>query len=224
MTEAELYSLLAQRQRTGRIPALGIMGGTFDPIHVGHIALGEAARDELDLDGVLYIPAGNPSFKQDRTLAPAAVRTEMVELALKDVPDSAVSLLEIDRPGVTYTIDTLRELRGIIPSDTRLVFIMGADSLSTLYRWNQAAEIARLTEFAVGTRSGESIDEACMDLARHDVDATIHLLERPLPDVSSTMIRQRVEHGEDISGLVAPAVQDLIERCGLYRAYNRYGR
>ena len=130
MDESGLFERLSKEAR-GRGLSLGIVGGTFDPIHLGHTALGEAARTELGLDGVLYIPAGVPSFKRGRRIASGEDRVAMARLATRSLPHSAVSTREIERAGVTYTVDTLRELRADWPEGTRLVFVMGEDSLAT---------------------------------------------------------------------------------------------
>ncbi len=127
MTEAELIAALGKRASEGRVPALGIMGGTFDPVHVGHLALADAALSELGLDGMLYMPAGIPSFKRDQRLASPADRVAMVRLAVADRPLSAVSLREVERSGVTYPVDTLEEL--VPPVSSTLVRERAASQL-----------------------------------------------------------------------------------------------
>ena len=131
---------------------LGIMGGTFDPVHDAHLEIARAVADALGLARVLFIPTGNPHFKLDQHVTPALQRARMVELAIADDPRFGLDLREVERPGVTYTVDTLRELRCEYP-DTELCFIVGADSAETLVHWRGAAEIARLCVRAATSRT-----------------------------------------------------------------------
>ena len=129
------------------------MGGTFDPVHNAHLEVARAVADALGLARVLFIPTGNPHFKLDQHVTPALQRAHMVELAIADDPRFELDLREVERPGVTYTVDTLRELRCEY-SDTELCFIVGADSAETLVHWRGAAEVARLCTVVVAARPG----------------------------------------------------------------------
>lgn len=202
--------------RDGRSSRLGIMGGTFDPIHFGHLACAAQAREALELDGVLFMPAGNPAFKQNRAVTPAADRVALCRLAVADNPAFAVSTLEVDRPGVTYAVDTLRQLRDAYPASTELVFIAGADSIATLPRWRDADRLARLCCFAAATRPGYELSPSLMD----DLGAWGFMVTpfqvTPL-DISSSMLRQRAEQGATLRYLAPDAVCVYIDEHGLYR-------
>lgn len=141
---------------------IGIMGGTFDPVHNGHLVIARSVADQLGLDRVLFIPAGNPNFKQDQKLASAADRVRMVELAIAEPsPDFELDLREVERPGVTYTADTLEELARC-HEDARLFFIMGTDSAITLPGWKRAEDIARLCTVVVAIAPGSRRNECAM--------------------------------------------------------------
>lgn len=225
MDEAEAFSLLRERAETRERPVLGVVGGTFDPVHVGHLALGRALRDAVHADAVLFVPAGNPSFKQGRVRTAASDRLRMVELAVKDEPCFAASAIEVARPGVTYTVDTLAELRSRVPQGTRIVFAMGADALSTLHFWRRADEISALVDaVAYALRAGEDSPGAS-ELARL-TSMGFTLLELPplaltCPEVSSTFVRARVAAGDSparLARFVGKRVAAYIEERGLYRA------
>ena len=126
---------------------LGIMGGTFDPIHMGHLVCAEQARDALDLDGVIFMPAGNPVFKKHIEVSDAHHRVAMCRAAIEDNPAFDVSTLEVDRAGDTYTVDTLETLRAHYPENVELYFIAGADAILTLPQWRDAPRLARLASF-----------------------------------------------------------------------------
>ena len=130
----------------GRPVRLGIMGGTFDPIHIGHLACAEQAREAFSLDAVVFIPAGKPAFKLKRDVTPAEQRFEMCRLAVQGNPAFDVSRIEIDRPGVTYTADTLRQLREHYPGNVALFFITGADAVCSILKWRESAAIASMAE------------------------------------------------------------------------------
>ena len=137
---------------------LGIMGGTFDPIHYGHLVTAEQARESLDLDAVLFMPAGSPAFKLDKPVTPAEDRYAMTVLATAANPAFLASRFEIDRPGVTYTADTLHALRDFYPPQVKLYFITGADAIIDIVTWHDAERIAELATFIAATRPGFDID------------------------------------------------------------------
>ena len=141
--------------RDGGRARLGIMGGTFDPIHIGHLACAEQAREAYDLDGVVFVPAGNPVFKKDRPVTPAAERLEMCRIATRSNPAFDVSAIEIERGGDTYTVDTLRQLRAHYPDNVELRFITGADAVYHIVQWRESAAIADLEVTALAISSSD---------------------------------------------------------------------
>ncbi len=217
MASHDARDVLADVPRPSRPGAvLGIMGGTFDPPHLGHLALARAARDELPLDGVLWVPAGTPSFKRDQHVTDASDRLAMLSLMLEGEPACSVSRVETVRPGVTYSVDTLEELRRVWPAPSRLVFIMGADSLRTLPHWRRAARILELAEIAVAGRAGEELAADLAAVRSFAPHACIHVLHGEVPCVSSTRLRQRLAEGRDVSGLIDGRVLDYIHSHRLY--------
>ena len=198
---------------------VGIMGGTFDPIHIGHLACAEQVREACALDIVLFVPAGDPWMKRGRDLAPAADRFAMVAAAVDDNPFFAASTLEIDRRGATYTVDTLRELSGCCPDGTELFFIAGVDAAAALPLWREADRLGSLATIAVVTRPGYDASDGRLDAARRLVGAD-RMVDVPIVgiDLSSTDVRAMVRAGRSIRYLVPREVADYIEKRGLYRA------
>ena len=194
---------------------LGIFGGTFDPIHTGHLIVARAALEVLGLDEVLFVPAGRPWMKAREDVSPAEDRARMAELAVAGDPQFRVSRMEIERAGETYTVDTLRALPA---GDGRPVLLLGADAFAGFPAWREPAEIARLARIAVLGRPGRDtaaiIDEVEAEVA--NVDAAP--LEAPLIEISATAIRDRVRRGLPIRDLVPPSVADYIADRGLYRS------
>ena len=194
---------------------LGIMGGTFDPIHIGHLACAEQAREAYGLSAVVFIPAGNPVFKRDRDVTPAADRLEMCRLAVESNPSFDVSALEIERGGNTYTVDTLRELRSFYPDNVELFFITGADAVAKISRWHESEEVARLARFIAVTRPGYDLSE--VRRALNEGPFSVDFLEATALSVSSSDLRRRVRAGKSIRYLTMAGVLDYIEAHGLYR-------
>ena len=193
---------------------LGIFGGTFDPIHYGHLIVARAALEDLGLDEVLFVPAGRPWMRDAETLSPAEDRARMTDLAVAGDSQFRVSRLEIERAGETYTLDTLRAL----PADAdRPVLILGADAFAGFPAWREPAEVARLAQIAVLGRPGRdtaaSIDEVKAQVP--NVEAVP--LEAPLIEISATAIRDRIRQGLPIRDLVPPPVARYIADHGLYR-------
>lgn len=196
---------------------LGIMGGTFDPIHLGHLACAEQARESARLDAVLFVPAGNPVFKRDQQLAPAQMRLEMCRLAVESNPAFDVSAIEIDRVGDTYTVDTLRQLRAHFPENVELFLITGADALMGIMKWRDSSAIADMARLIAVTRPGFTLtDEWKRDLAAC-ADFEISYVSMPALSLSSTMLRNRVAHGHSIRYLTVAPVVNYIQENGLYR-------
>lgn len=193
---------------------LGILGGTFDPPHIGHLILGECAREQLELDRVLFIPAAVQWRKAGRAISDAQHRLEMVRLAISDNPAFHLSTIEIDRGGPSYTADTLEELTVRHP-EAALHFIVGQDALEDLPNWRRPQRILELAWIAVAAREGVRGPE-------REAPPLPGLRERllrvdmPLIEVSATAIRERVRSGRSIRYLVPPAVEAYISQHGLY--------
>lgn len=194
---------------------VGILGGTFDPIHNGHLALARCAKDELGLSHVLFMPTGNPNFKQGQEIAPASERVRMVELAIEGQEGFSLDCREVEREGVTYTVDTLEELSLERPG-ARLYFILGADSACSLVHWKGAPRLAELACFVVAARPGVDVARVKKAHAESPVRFDLRFIDAPQLPVSSTELRGRIAVGEDVSGELPAAVLDYIRSEGLY--------
>ncbi len=201
----------------GLIRRLGILGGTFDPIHHGHLVAAQEVQHQLALDQVLFVPAGMPPHKPPQPISPIHHRLRMVELAIAGKSHFALSRLDADRPGPCYTVDTLQLLRREWGPGPLFVFIIGADSLADLLTWHQPQRLIELCELAAVTRPGVEVD--LPRLAEHlpGITARLHLVQMPLLEISSSDLRARVRAGRPISYLVPPAVEAYILEQGLYR-------
>ena len=196
---------------------IGIMGGTFDPVHNGHLVIAKSVAEQLGLDRVLFIPAGNPNFKQGQRLASAADRAHMVALAIEGEALFELDLREVERPGVTYTADTLEELAQCYEG-AQLFFIMGTDSAITLPDWKRAADVARLCTIIVAKRPGQSTQQVRDALAASSIDLDIVYLDVPQVDVSSTQLREQIAQGQDVSDMIPPPVAAFLAETGLYQS------
>lgn len=183
--------------------SIAILGGTFDPVHVGHMSVAAGVRDRLGAQRVLMVVANDPWKKWGRDTAPALDRLEMVKLAIAGMESVEASDIEIRRGGVSFTTDTLEELHGECPS-ANLLLVVGADLADELGTWERFDRIGELAELVVVARPGSRVPE----LAK--------VLEFETPDVSSTEIRARIGRGEPIEGLVPKSVSDYISARGLY--------
>lgn len=192
------------------------MGGTFDPVHFGHLECAQRAQEALGLDRVVFVPTGNPHFKQGTTAASGTDRLAMATLATLANPRFMASPMEVRRPGVTYTIDTVEELRRSLPVDAELFFIIGSDALLTLPRWRRSEELGRLVRFAVLMRPGD--DRARVDELAASGVYSIDVIDCPLLDISSSYLRETVAQGRSVRYLTPDAVALYIESHGLYRA------
>ncbi|MDI9442002.1 MAG: nicotinate-nucleotide adenylyltransferase [Firmicutes bacterium] len=204
---------------TGKNRKLGIMGGTFDPVHYGHLVTAEAARLEFDLDQVLFLPSGVPPHKTDKQVTSAEHRYMMTLLATLSNPHFEVSRLEIDREGVSYTIDSLQILREQCGPDCELFFITGADAMFEIIEWRGSDRLLRIAHFIAASRPGFSLSELPPDTRRW-VDEhrnRFHLLNVPAMAISSTDIRNRVRMGRSIRYLVPEQVEHYIRRHRLYQ-------
>ena len=189
---------------------LGIMGGTFDPVHIGHLLLARAMLERLPLSRVLFIPAADPPHKvSDPPLAAAGDRLAMVDRAIAPFPQFETSNIELDRPGKSYTIDTLIDLRGQYPDD-EMFLIIGADNVSQLSSWHEPHAILEQCTVVAGSRVTDDID------ADPNLVGQLQLVETPIVEISSTMIRQRLRDGHPIRYMVPETVESYIVENGLY--------
>lgn len=198
---------------------LGVMGGTFDPIHYGHLVAAEAAAEEFGLDQVIFVPAGQPPHKQPGAVSEARHRYLMTVLATVPNPRFTVSRVDINRPGPSYTVDTLRELHARFGPGVELYFITGADAMLQILKWKDAEALFSLCHFIAATRPGFRLSrlETVLGPVMEKYRSRIHPLKVPALAISSTDIRQRVRSGRSVRYLLPDAVMHYIEKSGLYR-------
>jgi nicotinate-nucleotide adenylyltransferase len=191
------------------------MGGTFDPIHYGHLVTAEEALWQFSLDEVLFVPTGQPWMKDRPDVSPPEHRYLMTVIAVSSNPHFRVSRLELEREGPTYTVDTLRALKDQYGEKTELFFVSGADAILEIFGWKDPEEILELARFIAATRPG-------YDIARFEREAptrhpNVEVMSVPALAISSTDIRRRVREGSPIRYLVPEGVKTYIEKSGLYR-------
>ena len=196
---------------------IAILGGTFDPPHLGHLALATGVADAMGLDKVLLVPTGNPHFKLDKKVTPVEDRVAMVELMAAVDTRLQVSRIEVDREGITYTVDTLKELLAENPG-AELLFIVGGDCIGHIWRWRAADELAKLCTVVAVERRGFDYAADQEKLRASGIDFNVEYLSFDVPEVSSTDIRECVAAGESLSALVLPSVADYIRAHELYSA------
>ena len=194
---------------------LGVMGGTFDPIHHGHLVAAEEALWQFRLDAVVFVPTGQPWMKEERRVTPAEHRFLMTVIATSSNPRFTVSRVDIEREGPTYTRDTLRAIRDEYGAEADLFFITGADAVLEIFQWKDPKEILELAHVIAATRPG-------YDIARFEAEAptshpNISVMDVPALAISSTDIRKRVQEGTPIRYLVPEAVHTYIDKWELYR-------
>ena len=195
----------------GTARRIGVMGGTFDPIHHGHLVAASEVGHFFALDEVIFVPTGQPWQKEGRKVSAAEDRYLMTVIATASNPRFSVSRVDIDRPGETYTIDTLRDLRAARGPDVELFFITGADALARMMSWRDSDELFKLAHFVGCTRPGHQLTMS--DLP----DGRVSLVEIPALAISSTECRERVRGGHPIWYLVPDGVVQYISKRGLYR-------
>jgi nicotinate-nucleotide adenylyltransferase len=188
------------------------MGGTFDPIHHGHLVAASEVGHRYSLDEVIFVPTGRPWQKRGREVSAAEDRYLMTVIATASNPRFSVSRVDIDRPGETYTIDTLRDLRDERGPDADFFFITGADALARMISWRDADELFKLAHFVGCTRPGHRLDPAELP------DDRVSLIEIPALAISSTQCRERVRNGDPIWYLVPDGIVQYIAKRSLYRA------
>jgi nicotinate-nucleotide adenylyltransferase len=188
--------------------SIGLFGGSFDPVHMGHLLMAQAAREELNLTRLFFIPAAHSPFKPDQPPTRASERLKLLRLALAGKDWCELDEQEINRGGVSYTIDTVRDYQGRFP-ETKLFYLLGSDHLSLLPKWRSAEELARLVEFVVIPRPGQ----ATVDFPAPFRGRTLNGF--PV-SISSSQLRARVKSGLPIAELTPPAVAEAIHNNGLY--------
>jgi nicotinate-nucleotide adenylyltransferase len=193
---------------------IGIMGGTFDPVHHGHLVAASEVQARFDLDEVIFVPTGEPWQKGTREVSPAEDRYLMTVIATASNPRFSVSRVDIDRDGPTYTVDTLQDLRASRP-DAEMFFITGADALSQILSWRDARKLFGLAHFIGVTRPGYTLDD------HHLPDGSVSLVEVPALAISSTACRDRVALGEPVWYLVPDGVVQYIQKRNLYAELDR---
>jgi len=198
---------------------IGILGGTFDPIHMGHMVVADEVTARLGLAEVLFVPAGQPWFKAGNHISAAEHRLRMLRLAIAGKPCYRLSTLEVERTGPTYTVDTIKEMKKNPGAGDELFFVLGWDNLIDLPRWHQPELLISLCRLVAVPRVGcpvpdlDSLDEAIPGLSKRVI-----MLDKPEIDISASLIRERVCKGLPISRLVPEAVEKYIKEQGLYEA------
>lgn len=195
---------------TQRRPRLGVMGGTFDPVHHGHLVAASEVADRFDLDEVVFVPTGQPTFKQEQVVTVAEHRYLMTVIATASNPRFTVSRVDVDRPGLTYTVDTLRDLKTQRP-DADLYFITGADAVEQILTWKDAEELFAMAHFVAVTRPGHTLSVDGLPADR------VTLQEIPALAISSTDVRARARAGQPVWYLVPDGVVQYIAKHRLYR-------
>ncbi|HEX3925125.1 MAG TPA: nicotinate-nucleotide adenylyltransferase [Streptosporangiaceae bacterium] len=193
------------------VPRIGVMGGTFDPIHHGHLVAASEVGHFYSLDEVIFVPTGQPWQKEGRRVSASEDRYLMTVIATASNPRFSVSRVDIDRPGRTYTIDTLRDLRATRGPGAEFFFITGADALAQMMTWQDADELFKLAHFVGCTRPGHRLSGVGLP------DDRVSLVEIPALAISSTNCRQRVEAGQPIWYLVPDGIVQYISKRSLYR-------
>jgi len=195
----------------GDVQRIGVMGGTFDPIHHGHLVAASEVAQVFTLDEVVFVPTGQPWQKDDRQVSPSEDRYLMTVIATASNPRFSVSRIDIDRGGPTYTIDTLRDLRAERGDEAELFFITGADALAQIMSWQDVNELFKLAHFVGVTRPGHRLTGDGLP------EDNVSLVEVPALAISSTDCRQRVARGEPIWYLVPDGIVQYIAKRRLYR-------
>ena len=202
-----------------RCTSLAIMGGTFDPIHNGHLAIAEAVLYHFKPQRVLFIPAGAPPHKPDKPITCGEHRYQMILQSISKIPRLDVSRLEIDRPGASYTIDTLREIRAICPADSVIYFVIGQDALEAIFSWKDAEKLLTICQFIAVPRPGQPLEQLHTQIEhlKKTYGTTIHLLDCPLLEVSGTYIRECFAKGKSVSALMPHGAFEYAKENGVYR-------
>ena len=195
----------------------GVLGGTFDPVHVGHLIIAEEARIRLGLSQVVFVPAGQPWLKQDSDISSGEHRLEMIRLAIAPNAFFRASTVDLERPGPSYTVDTLADLKRELGQEGNLYFILGLDALAGLPTWKEPQKIVELC-YLVAAKRAEAMDVDMDSLERSipGISSRVIILDNPLIDISSSDIRHRVAEGKSIHEMVPEAVERHIREKRLY--------
>ncbi|HEY8362688.1 MAG TPA: nicotinate-nucleotide adenylyltransferase [Tissierellaceae bacterium] len=196
---------------------IGIMGGTFDPIHIGHLILAESARESLNLNKIIFIPTGINPFKIDKNTASPVHRLEMLKLAIESNEHFTISSIEIERSGITYTIDTMKALREKYKED-ELYFIVGSDIVFQIEKWKDFKDIFKLCKFVLVNRPGNDCNEIDNKIKELNLRYAISFIRinSPYIDISSSDIRNRIKNNKSIKYLVPLKVEEYIKKNNLY--------
>jgi len=202
------------------VKRVAVMGGTFDPIHYGHLVTAEAVRHEYNIDRVIFIPTGRPAYKRADSVTHSEHRYLMTVLATVMNPSFRVSRMEIDREGQTYTIDTIKQLKAMCAPGTKIYFITGADAVHQILSWKDADELLTLCSFIAVTRPGynPAVLREQVQAIKQKYETRLHFLEVPALAISSSDIRARVGMGKPVTYLLPEEVERYIKKSGLYRS------
>jgi nicotinate-nucleotide adenylyltransferase len=196
---------------------IGVIGGTFDPIHYGHLAAAEEARVRMNLERVLFVVAGVPPHKLDEEVTPVEHRLAIVSLAIASNPHFEISRVDVDRPGPSYTVDTISILRKQWGQETEVYFIMGLDSLVELPTWHHPQRLIQLCRLLAVKRPGFETDMAELEASVPGMSSRVEIIDMPEMDISSSDLQQRVRDGLPIKYQVPEEVERYIMEHGLYR-------
>ncbi|MCK4325868.1 nicotinate-nucleotide adenylyltransferase [bacterium] len=191
---------------------IGILGGTFNPVHCGHLVAADEVREKLALEKVIFVPSASPPHKNHPDIAPPEDRYQMTILATQSNPFFSASDLELQRPGKSYSIETVKKFLNIYGKDTKLYFITGTDAILEIFTWKDREELLKLCQFIVATRPGFDAGKIERTILKQ-----VHLLKIPGLDISSTDIRSRIKEGRTIKYLLPEKVEEYIYEHGLYR-------
>ena len=195
---------------------IAVFGGTFDPIHIGHLIIAEQAYNHCELDSIIFMPAGIPPHKDENNVSGKNYRLEMVKLATADNDHFDYSQLELVKEGDSYTVNTLQEMQSIYPGQ-KIFFLIGADSLLDIYNWKQPEYLLENARFIVARRPGFLLKDVFLDERFRKYRENIKILENSLIDISSTQIRELCFNEKSIKYLVPPVIVNYIKTNGLYR-------
>ncbi len=196
---------------------IGVLGGTFDPVHAGHLSLAGEARAILDLDEVVFIPAGQPWLKEGMPVTAVEHRLQMVRLAIAGGPYFRLSTMEIERPGPSYTVDTIAELRAKLGPGAEIFFIMSWDSLAGFPQWREPGRVITMCSLVVAPRPGcQRPDPIALEKDVPGISRRVIMMDRPEIDISASEIRERLARGLSIRHLVPEAVEGYIKQHKLY--------
>jgi len=196
---------------------IGVLGGTFDPVHNGHLIVAEEARTWLNLAVIILVPAGQPWLKSDRLISPAEHRLQMLRLAIAEKPHLKLSLIEVERAGPSYSVNTIAELQAQLDSRDELFFILGWDSLAQLPRWREPSLLIEMCYLVAAPRPGYSRpDLKALEALIPGISRRVMLMDKPEVDISASAIRGRVARGLSVHHLVPEAVNRYIKQHKLY--------